>query len=181
MFFISFCFYCCVFTSRRQRGDVLPSLRLAYRSDRGRQASGTLLSALTCSKEVWLLNRYLNMSIYPEAGVRNQDSYKVIGGIGGEVIGRYLAWDFLRNRWDELKEAFTGFASSYIGRIVKSISSSFNTEFDLEQLRDFQNSHSNEFGSSTRAVEQALEAVENNVKWMEDNYNVVAEWLNQRV
>ena len=60
------------------------------------------------------------MSIYPEAGVRNQDSYKVsgytcdyidllefkvIGGIGGEVIGRYLAWDFLRNRWDELKEA----------------------------------------------------------------------------
>ena len=51
----------------------------------------------------------------------------------------------------------------------------------LFQLRDFQNSHSNEFGSSTRAVEQALEAVENNVKWMEDNYNVVAEWLNQRV
>ena len=96
---------------------------------------------------------------------------------------------------------YTGFASTYIGRIVKSISSSFNTEFDLEQvrklrkallkdtkklyslsqLRDFQSAHSTELGSSTRAVEQAVEAVENNVKWMEENYNVVADWLNSQV
>ena len=30
--------------------------------------------------------------------------------------------------------SFTGFASTYIGRIIKSITSSFNTDFDLEQV-----------------------------------------------
>ena len=51
----------------------------------------------------------------------------------------------------------------------------------LFQLRDFQSEHSTELGSSTRAVDQAVEAVENNVKWMEENYNVVADWLNSQV
>ena len=37
----------------------------------------SLLNSLTCAEEVWLLNRYLNMSLYQESGVRNQDSYKV--------------------------------------------------------------------------------------------------------
>merc|ERR1712179_204635 len=31
------------------------------------------LGALACTKEVWLLNRYLNMSLTEESGVRKQD------------------------------------------------------------------------------------------------------------
>ena len=49
------------------------------------------------------------------------------------------------------------------------------------QLRDFRTEHKAELASSTRAMEQAVEAVENNVKWMEDNYDVVADWLNNKV
>ena len=49
------------------------------------------------------------------------------------------------------------------------------------QLRDFRTEHKAELASNTRALEQAVEAVENNVKWMEDNYDVVADWLNNKV
>ena len=33
-----------------------------------------------------------------------------------------------------LSFSYTGFAAAYIGRIIKSITSSFNTEFDLDQV-----------------------------------------------
>ena len=63
----------------------------------------TILSSLSCSKEVWLLNRYLNMSLTADSGVRKQDGYKVMGGVGRKTIGRTLTWDFVRDNWDSIK------------------------------------------------------------------------------
>ena len=64
----------------------------------------TILSALSCTKDVWLLNRYLNMSLTANSGVRKQDGYKVLGGVGRNTIGRSLTWDFVRDNWDLIKE-----------------------------------------------------------------------------
>ena len=63
----------------------------------------TILSALSCTKDVWLLNRYLNMSLTANSGVRKQDGYKVLGGVGRNTIGRSLTWDFVRENWDTIK------------------------------------------------------------------------------
>ena len=63
----------------------------------------TILSALSCTKDVWLLNRYLNMSLTANSGVRKQDGYKVLGGVGRNTIGRSLTWDFVRDNWDTIK------------------------------------------------------------------------------
>lgn len=51
----------------------------------------------------------------------------------------------------------------------------------LFQLRDFQSEHKADLTASARAMDQAVEAVENNIKWMEENYNVVANWLENQV
>ena len=64
----------------------------------------TILSSLSCTKDVWLLNRYLNMSLTAHSGVRKQDGYKVLGGVGRNTIGRSLTWDFVRDNWDLIKE-----------------------------------------------------------------------------
>ena len=53
--------------------------------------------------------------------------------------------------------------------------------FFLFQLRDFQSEHKADLTANTRSMDQATEAVENNVKWMEENYRVVANWLNKQV
>ena len=37
---------------------------------------------------------------------------------------------------------------------------------------EFERAHKGEFGSSTRAVKQAIEAGQANVKWMQDNFQV---------
>ena len=50
----------------------------------------------------------------------------------------------------------------------------------LLQLKEFQESRKSELGSSTRDVEQAVESVENNVKWMERNYENILNWLKKK-
>jgi len=137
----------------------------------------TLLSSLSCTKNVWLLNRYLNMSLSSESGVRKQDGYKVLGGVGRNTVGRYLAWDFIRDQWTALAKYYSGFAETYIGRTIKSIANSFNTKFELQQIKDFQSAHRSELRASTRDVQQAVEAAENNVKWMERNFGNIWGWL----
>jgi len=149
-----------------------------YQSSQVATEKATMLYSLTCARDVWLLNRYLNMSLHSDSGVRLQDSYKVIGGVGGGTVGRYVAWDFLRANWDQISKLYTsGFAKSYAGRIIKSITGSFNTKYDLEQLRDFQSAHSEELAAIARTVEQAVEKVENNVNWMESNFESIRIWL----
>ena len=43
------------------------------------------------------------MSLTAESGVRKQDGYKVMGGVGRKTIGRTLTWDFVRDNWDAIK------------------------------------------------------------------------------
>lgn len=148
-----------------------------YENSQVASEKSTLLNSLSCSKNVWLLNRYLNMSLSPESGVRKQDGYKVLGGVGRNTLGRYLAWDFIRDKWTELKKYYSGFAETYIGRTIKSIANTFNTKFELQQVKEFQKTHASELRSSTRDVQQAVEATENNVMWMEKNFENIWAWL----
>ena len=52
-----------------------------------------------------------------------------------------------------------------------------NKTFSYIQLKEFESAHSSELGTSTRAVKQAIEAGEANVKWMEKNYQNIWRWL----
>merc|ERR1712113_671197 len=124
-------------------------------------------------------NRYLNMSLTADSGVRKQDGYKVMGGVGRKTIGRTLTWDFVREHWDAIKNYYSGFAATFIGRTIKYTTSSFTTKFELQQLKEFQEDRKSELGSSTRDAEQAVESVENNVKWMERNYEKIWSWLKE--
>jgi len=148
-----------------------------YKGSHVASEKSTILSALGCTKEVWLLNRYLNMSLTPGSGVRRQDGSTVIGGVSRNTVGRYLAFDFIRDQWNTVKEVFTGFTQKNIGRAIKYIASSFSTQFEIEQLREFADEHASELGTSTRAVQQAIEAAEANLMWMEKNYEKIWRWL----
>merc|ERR1719153_1277968 len=135
-----------------------------------------LLSALGCTKEVWLLNRYLNMSFTAGSGVREQDTLTVLDMVSSNTVGRYLAFDFIREKLDEVSMKVKVFGDP-TWLIISTIASSFNTEFELKQLREFVAAHSSDQGSSTRAVEKVMEAVEENLVWMEKNYKCIWGWL----
>ena len=56
----------------------------------------SLLTALACSRQVWILQRFMEMSLTEESGVRKQDGYKIIVAVSTNPVGRLLAWDWLR-------------------------------------------------------------------------------------
>ena len=63
---------------------------------------GSLLRAITCTKEPWLLNRVLNMSLTSGSGIRQQDGKIVISRLASNLIGRDLAFDYVRDKWDRV-------------------------------------------------------------------------------
>ncbi|KAG7473230.1 hypothetical protein MATL_G00093480 [Megalops atlanticus] len=58
-----------------------------------------LRSALACTKQPWLLNRYLEYTLDAKK-IRKQDATSTIVYIASNVVGQSLAWDFVRERWD---------------------------------------------------------------------------------
>ncbi|KAJ8035811.1 Aminopeptidase N [Holothuria leucospilota] len=133
------------------------------------------LYALSCSREPWILSRYLSYSLDPSI-VRQQDARSVISYISSNYVGRALAWDFFRSEYDAIFDYF-GDSSFAFGDIVEAVTAQFNTEFDLEELVKF--GEGREFGSATRAYEQSIDQTKLNIAWMEKNAETVAATLEQ--
>ncbi|KAG8230287.1 hypothetical protein J437_LFUL010190 [Ladona fulva] len=135
-----------------------------------------LLAALGCSRETWILSRYLEWSVTENSGIRKQDAARVFAAVSSNVIGQPLAFNFLREKWDKIKE-YIGSSLFTINNIVRSSTKRMNTEFELADLKKFSMDHRRELGTATRAVDQAIEKTEANVEWMKTHYNTIIEWL----
>ncbi|XP_064646003.1 aminopeptidase N-like isoform X2 [Lineus longissimus] len=133
-----------------------------------------LLSALSCSKEPWILNRYLNRSL-DENEIRKQDAVTVINYVARNTIGEPLAWDFIRARWDMIMDRFGG-GSFLLPDLTSSVTASFSTVFQKRQLHEFKIAHP-DLGSGTRAFEQAIEKTTANYKWVAANEKKIGDWL----
>nr|CAD7589770.1 unnamed protein product [Timema genevievae] len=62
----------------------------------------TLLVALGCSRNLWILNRYLKMMMDESSGIRKQDGALVFTSVANTEKGNQIAFYFLRNNWKEL-------------------------------------------------------------------------------
>ena len=49
-----------------------------------------------------VLERFLEMFLSEEAGVRKQDGYKII--VSNTMAGRLVGWEWVRSHWDQLTE-----------------------------------------------------------------------------
>ncbi|XP_062439841.1 aminopeptidase N [Rhea pennata] len=135
-----------------------------------------LRSALACSTEPWILNRYLQYTIDPTK-IRKQDATSTINSIARNVVGQPLAWDFIRSNWKTLFGQYGGGSFSF-SRLISSVTQRFSTEFELQQLEQFKvDNQDTGFGSGTRALEQALEKTRANINWVKANKQTVLAWF----
>ncbi|XP_054003259.1 aminopeptidase N isoform X2 [Hylaeus anthracinus] len=135
-----------------------------------------LLNALGCSRDIWLLSRYLDWTITGNSGIRKQDVTRVVSSVANNNIGHSLTFNFLRNKWSRLKEYF-GSSSLTITNIVKSATRGINTRCELKDLLDFTTEHKNELSSAARTVHQAIEQSQANIRWTEVNHVTIKNWL----
>ena len=92
-----------------------------------------------------------------------------------------MTWNWLRNSWTEITGYFGTNVGSTIGRIVGYATGDFNTPFELKELEQFYEDHKNELGTAKRSTLNQIENVRANVKWMENYYQEITDWLKDNV
>uniref|UniRef100_A0AAX7TII4 Aminopeptidase n=1 Tax=Astatotilapia calliptera TaxID=8154 RepID=A0AAX7TII4_ASTCA len=138
--------------------------------------SDKLRYALSCTKQPWLLNRYLEYTLDPDM-IRKQDATATIVDIASNVVGQSLAWDFVRARWSYIFSQYGGGSFSF-SNLVNGVTKRFSTEFELQQLKQFKADNSDVgFGSGTLALDQSIERTIANIKWVEENKENVLDWF----
>lgn len=136
-------------------------------------------AALACTKQPWLLNRYLEYTLRPSL-IRKQDATSTIIYVANNVIGQSLAWDFIRAEWPYIFNEYGGGSFSF-SNLINGVTERFSTKFELQQLEDFQQDYAHiGFGSGKLAVKQSIERTSGNIKWVEENKASVLNWLNNR-
>ncbi|KAM6937383.1 aminopeptidase N-like [Xenentodon cancila] len=135
-----------------------------------------LRSALACTQQPWLLNRYLTYSLRPEM-IRKQDATSTIVNIAENVIGQPLAWDFVRAHWSYIFSEYGGGSFSF-SNLINGVTKRFATEYELHQLMQFKADNAEVgFGSGTLAVDQSIERTKANIKWIAENRDNVLKWF----
>ncbi|XP_076040625.1 aminopeptidase N-like isoform X3 [Oratosquilla oratoria] len=134
-----------------------------------------LLSAMGCTKKIWLLSRYLDIAFTPNLGVRKQDASSVFRSVAYNSVGRYLAWDYLRDQWERITDYFGMFKS--LGDVIEAASNDFNTKLERKELIQFRDEHKDKLGTAKRAIEQAIERTSNNIAWKDANHATIEKWL----
>ena len=131
-----------------------------------------LLGALCNFSDHTLLQQTLDRSLDDDY-VRSQDTIRVMVSVASNRQGRELAWQFLKDNWDEFDRRYGegGFA---IMRLV-SISSLFTTEEKQQEVEEF--FAANPVPSAERTIRQGLERMAINIAWMDKNREDLARWL----
>jgi puromycin-sensitive aminopeptidase len=133
-----------------------------------------LLGALTRFPQKDILQDVLERSLSSE--VRSQDSILVVISVAGNKHGKELAWEFIKANWDEFDHRYGqgGFA---IMRLV-SITGAFTTQGKAQEVEEFFRTHPTP--SALRTIQQSLERIRLNVKWLESNRQGLAGWFADR-
>ncbi|XP_047678558.1 alanyl (membrane) aminopeptidase-like b [Tachysurus fulvidraco] len=150
-----------------------------YEESRVASEQDVLRYALSCTKMIWLLNRYLEYTLDPNK-IRKMDVVSTINYIARNVAGQALAWDFIRAQWDYISQLYGGGIMSY-GSLINGVTERFNTEFELQQLKQFKSEHDGDsLGPTSQALDQAIERTEANIKWVKENKQTVLNWFREQ-
>ncbi|XP_046404994.1 aminopeptidase N-like [Ischnura elegans] len=135
-----------------------------------------LLDSLGCTREMDLLKKYLNGVLDSSSGIRKQDGSRAFAAVAENPLGSGVAFDFLRDNWDQLL-SYYGLAFSRVASMVTASTKSMNTADQLNQLKTFWKEQEGNLGSTDRTFRQSIEKVESNVMWMERSFEEVKQWI----
>ncbi|XP_040198386.1 aminopeptidase N-like [Rana temporaria] len=146
-----------------------------FKNTTNAQEADKLRAGLACSKEPWILNQLLKFSL--DGTIRKQDAISTVSSVANNVVGQTLAWDFVRANWKTFAEYFGSTISSF-GNLITTVTRRFSTDYDLQQLEQFKkDNEADGFGTAARAMEQAIEKTKANIKWVNENKQIVQQWF----
>ncbi|XP_019619807.1 PREDICTED: aminopeptidase N-like [Branchiostoma belcheri] len=133
-----------------------------------------LLPALACTQDTDILQTFLERS-KDDGLVRKHSAPLVVRYVGGNSVGKSVAWSFLRDNWDFYFDNYDDQAFTMTG-VVEDVTRQFSTQEDLEQLETFLAAHPNQ-GTATQAFSQAVGNTQANIRWRRNNEDKLRAWL----
>ncbi|XP_070507296.1 aminopeptidase A-like [Chironomus tepperi] len=146
-----------------------------FKTETDASEKSKLQSGLAAIQDQVILSQYIEIASANETYVRKQDYFTLLSSISGNRIGEPLVWDYVRANWPYLVERF-GLNERNLGRMIPTVTSKFAKQIRLQEMKDFFRAYP-EAGAGANARTQALENIENNIKWLANNKNSVGDFL----
>ncbi|TRY65921.1 hypothetical protein DNTS_026618 [Danionella cerebrum] len=109
--------------------------------------------------------------------VKTQDLPYIVSSVSKNPKAYKHAWEFLQTNWDSLIKKFD-LGSHSIAHIVVGVTNQYSTREMLSEVHNFFSSLSPETGAELRCIQQALENIQENIRWMDKNLPLLEAWLN---
>ena len=131
-----------------------------------------LQGALARFRQPELIQRALDLSLDSDR-IRVQDTPRIIMALTGNPGGLAPTWEFMKQNWAEFDRRYGG-GGFAVMRLV-AITGGFTTQERAQEVESFFREHP--VPAATRTVQQSLERIELNRKWLEFNDKGLAGWL----
>ncbi|XP_033617370.1 aminopeptidase Q [Fukomys damarensis] len=133
-----------------------------------------LAYAMCCSKDPWILNRYMQYAIITSPITFNE--MNVIEAVAASEVGRYVAKDFLVDNWQAVSERY---GTQSLVTLICIIGRTISTDLQIMELQKFFSNMLEEHQRIT--VHAQLQAIKNeNLKNKKQNARI-AEWLQKNI
>ena len=131
-----------------------------------------IFRALCLFKDEKLLTDSINFAFSDK--VKSQDSFKGIAFVWGNPLGREIAWNFLKEHWQEIVEKYEG--GHLFSRFV-SPASNFTTYEKAGEVEEFFRKNPSE--GVARTVAQVVEQINSNASWLLRDSDKIKEFLSK--
>ncbi|XP_072440233.1 aminopeptidase Q-like [Chiloscyllium punctatum] len=141
------------------------------------QDDEVLLFAMGCSREPWILSRYLHYTL-DELIVSEKHSYTVYQSVAENPIGWALAWNFLRANWNSINTNSTYYFE--LMTLLDTVSEGLLTDFGLQEFELFLNSTTDE-EEWAHTVQQLIIDSRDLLNWNKKIHTEVHNWLSEHI
>ncbi|GFO19876.1 aminopeptidase n [Plakobranchus ocellatus] len=137
----------------------------------------SLLRALGCSELPWILNYCLQVITRKNGPIRLQDASTVINSMtAGSINAKNLVWRLFKTNFDLFYNEFTKLMSGW-SKLIESLTATFNTELDYQELQQLVVSKADSIGAGVKALRDAMQKTRTNIQWKSKNYQAIVDFL----
>lgn len=162
-------------TVSREGGEKeYETLLSMYRAETLHEEKNRLLGSLGLSRNKKLLARTLAFTMTDE--VRMQDRNGAFASVLVNPYGRALGWQFLKKNWEKIGHAY-GEGNHLLSRLISVLNRNTTREVYAD-VKTFFKTHT--APAAERTIEQTLENIDSNIRWLAKDGKKVAKWLKTR-
>jgi puromycin-sensitive aminopeptidase len=145
-----------------------------YRTTDSVEEKRRCLSVLGFVPDQKLINQFLDFILSDE--VRKNEVTLALSSVGINPNGRYLAWEFVKRKWDDLYKMF-GEGQFLLPGIIECSTQRFVTLEDAEDVLQFFETHP--IPDAQRTIKQSLETIHNQAVFLQNQGTKISAWLKE--